>query len=190
MRFLAVPTLLAAALAFACGGDDDNPASPGGSDSGGNGANATQPAGGATPASGGGGGVADNTAVVEVDGQRYEFTLLSCVQLGGALGAVGRASGGGDIAVNIDLPPPGWESNPDDWEPPYVRVRDDTKNVDWRAGGEVIGGFEAVGEGQSQVDSYQVDGKRASGTVTFVDLLKVMQGAVEPVQGTFEVACR
>jgi hypothetical protein len=188
VRFLAVPALLAAALAFACGGDDGSNGEPSG---GGSGSAPTQPAGGGNGTNGGGGSSAGaNTALVVVGGERYEFTLKNCVALGGALNAAGKATGGADISVNIDLPPANWESSRDDWEPPSVRLSDDVKNVDWRAGGEVIDEFAAVGEGQSQVDSYVVDGNRASGTATFVDMYAVMKGDFKAVKGTFEITCK
>lgn len=188
VRFLAVPALLAAALTFACGGDDDSNGQPSGD---GSGSAPTQPAGGVNGTNGGGGSsAAENTALVVVDGERYEFTLQNCVAIGGALSAAGKATGGADISVNIDLPPANWESSRDDWDPPSVRLSDDVKNVDWRAGGEVIGEFAAVGEGQSQVDSYVVDGNRASGAAAFVDLYAVMKGDFKAVKGTFEITCK
>lgn len=188
MKFLAVPALLAAAFAFACGGDDD---SNGQRSDGGNGSAPTQAASGGNGAAGGGSGnIEGNTAVVTVAGERYEFTLQNCIQLGGALGAAGRATSGDSITVRIDLPPKGWETSRDDWEPPSVTVRDNVKDVDWLAGGEVIDQIATVGEGQSQVDSYTIEGKKGSGTATFVDLYAVMRGDIEPVQGTFEVVCK
>lgn len=188
MKFLAVPVLLAAAFAFACGGGDDDGDGP---SAGNGGSTPTQAASGGNGGTGGGDtGIAGDTAVVTIAGERYEFTLLQCLQFGGALGGVGRAADGSDITVRIDLPPPGWEDNRDDWEPPSVTVKDDVKEMDWAAGGEVIEGFATVSNEQSNVDSYVIDGKRGSGTANFVDLNQVLRGNVEPVQGTFEIACK
>jgi hypothetical protein len=157
------------------------------------------------PAGGGGGGDTDPTesptgdaddplsgfrddeasAVVTIDGDRYEFDGLYCVTMGGALGA---ASVGADPSVNISLPPMDWESSPEDWDPPSVRVQSDEPYADFQAGGDTIEFDTRLEAGMSQVDSFDSDGYRASGTATFVNLA-IFDQPLEPVSGTFEVSC-
>lgn len=43
--------------------------------------------------------------------------------------------------------------------------------------------------GQSQIDSFAIDGQRASGTATFVEVNAAYAVTVEPVTGTFEAIC-
>jgi hypothetical protein len=184
MKFVAVPALLAAAFAFACGGDDDSNDQPSG---GGNGSTPTQAASSGNGDTGGGSGnVAAKTAVVTIGEERYEFTLnRDCRSLFGVLVGVGESTDGRDIVVNLQVPPEGGIDGTD----PAIRVDDGAKDLDWRAGGDVIGEMAGVSEGDSQVDGYQNDGKRASGTATFLELYAVIGGKVEPVKGTFEFAC-
>lgn len=184
MKFLAVPVLLAAAFAFACGGDDDSNGQPSG---GGNGSAPTQAANGGTGATAGGSGNAEaKTAVVTIGEERYEFTLnRGCRSLFGVLVGAGTSTDGRDIVVNLQIPPEGGI----DGTAPSIKVDDGAKDLDWRAGGDIIGEMAGVSAGDSQVDGYQNDGKRASGSATFLDFYAVMRGEIEPVQGTFEFAC-
>jgi hypothetical protein len=184
MRFLAVPALLAAAFVFACGGDDDSNDQPTGES---NGSVPTQAANNGTGATGGGSSnAAAKTAVVTIGEERYEFTLnRDCRALFGTLVGVGESSDGRDAVVNIQIPPEGGI----DGVEPSIRVDDKGKNLDWRAGGDVISEMAGVSESDSQVDDYKNDGKAASGAATFLDLYAVLKGEVKPVQGTFEFAC-
>lgn len=200
MKVLAVAAVVAASFTFACGGDDDDSNGNGGADTGGTGANTTQTTGGAagvlttvagggnqTPSSGATGAssnTAAKTAVVTIGDARYEFTLnRDCRSLFGVLVGVGQ-SADGQTVVNMQIPPEtGAVSEPS------IRVDDRAKNLDWRAGGDVIGELAGVSAGDSQVDDFKNDGKRASGTATFLDMYAVLQGKVEPVQGRFEFAC-
>jgi hypothetical protein len=184
MKFLAVPALLAAAFAFACGGDDDNNDQR---SDGGNGSAPTQPASSGNGDTGGGSGnVAAKTGVVTIGEERYEFTLnRDCRSLFGVLVGVGVSTDGRDIVVNLQIPPEGGIDGTD----PSIRIDDRAKDLDWRAGGDIIGEMARVSEGDSQVDGYQNDGKRASGTATFLEMYAVIRGDIEPVQGTFEFAC-
>jgi hypothetical protein len=200
-KHLALGALLSAALAFAaCGGDDDDSSEP---SDGGNGNTTPTEA----PTNGGddgndddngadgdgdnnsAGGVEENRAVVVIGDRTYDFDIsIQCLSMFGNMAAAGRALDGSDISVNIQLPPEDWETDTDEeWDPPSIRVSDDVNDLDWRAGDEIIG--EMVDEGSSQVDSFTHDGKRASGTATFVDLYAVMRGETDPVQGSFEFTC-
>ena len=195
MRFLAVAALLAAAFAFACGGGDDDSTGDGGAGQGGAGGatgTVTQAAGdaaspGSNPGgSGSGSSIAAKTGVVTIGEERYEFTLnRDCRSLFGVLVGVGVSTDGRDIVVNLQIPPEGGIDGTD----PSIRVDDRAKDLDWRAGGDIIGEMAGVSEGDSQVDGYQNDGKRASGTATFLEMYAVIRGDIEPVKGTFEFAC-
>jgi len=52
-----------------------------------------------------------------------------------------------------------------------------------------IRGTPARATSSLDLPAYQNDGKRASGTATFLELYAVIGGKVEPVKGTFEFAC-
>jgi hypothetical protein len=125
-------------------------------------------------------GRADNTAVVVIGGQRYEFANLYCVTIAGALGA---ESLGGDPQVNIDLPPQDWETSGSDWDPPSIRVQVDDPEHDYKAGGNYSG----LSPDQSRVTSFDSDGHHATGTAAFFD--DVPHADPTSVTGTFEVAC-
>lgn len=126
-----------------------------------------------------------NTAVVVIGDQRYEFADLYCVTLAGALGA---ESLGGDPKVDISLPPEGWETSGEDWDPPSVRIQGDEPYMDLVAGNPADN---RVTEEQSRVDSFSSDGHHATGTAIFFDQAGYL-GADQPppsVSGTFEVTC-
>lgn len=127
----------------------------------------------------------DATAVVVIGDQRYEFADLYCVTMGGALGAVTLAA---DPSVDINLPPEGWETSGDDWDPPSVQLSGDEPYFDFHAGGETVELMGSIEEGASQVDSYESDGFHATGTATFADLANVSD-VPAPLTGTFEVTC-
>jgi hypothetical protein len=132
-------------------------------------------------------GDVENTAIVIIGGERYEFTDLYCVTMGGALGAV---SVGGDPKVDIDIPPRDWETSGEDWGPPTIRVSGNEPYFDFRAGDEMFESDDRVGEGMSKVDSFTTDGVRATGTATFIDTNAVMLNQEpDPIEGTFEVTC-
>jgi hypothetical protein len=132
-----------------------------------------------------------NTAVVTVGDERYEFGNLYCVTIGGAIGAV---STGGDPRVDIDLPPPDWETSGDDWDPPSVKVT--VRDVGtWIANPEDTA-LPNIEPGLSQVDSFSSDRFHATGTATFMEARgwqRVGMGLADeppdPISGTFEVTC-
>jgi hypothetical protein len=126
----------------------------------------------------------DASVLVVIGEQRFEFTNLHCVTMGGALGA---ASLGGDPQVDISLPPSDWETSAEDWDAPTVRVEGDEPYFDFRAGGDVVEADSRY-DGLSQVDTFTSDGYRASGTATFVDTA-LFGEAPTPITGTFEVNC-
>jgi hypothetical protein len=170
-----------AAPAGVPGGGQPPPAAPGTPD-GGEPANPDDPLGFGEEA---------NTAVVTIGDQRYEFGNLRCFTVGGAIGAQSRD---GDPRVDIDLPPLDWETSGDDWSPPGIRVIVEGVGT-WIANPEHTA-LPRIEPGLSQVDSYETDGFRATGTATFMDAngWQAAQFGLEdqppdPVQGTFGVAC-
>jgi hypothetical protein len=126
-----------------------------------------------------------NTAVVVIGGQSYEFADLYCVTLAGALGA---ESLGGDPKIDISLPPEGWETSGDEWDPPSVRIQGDDPYMDLVAGNPADN---RITEEQSRVDSFSSDGHHATGTATFYDQAAAVDADQPPpsVSGTFEVTC-
>lgn len=125
------------------------------------------------------------SARVMIGDQTFEFAGLYCVTLGGALGA---ASVGTDPTVNIDIPPADWETSTDDWDPPSIRLSSDEPYFDFQAGPEAVEFYEGIEPGMSQVDSFETDGYRVTGTATFVDVA-IFGEAPQPVTGSFEVTC-
>lgn len=132
-------------------------------------------------------GDAENVAVVTIGDDRYEFSDLYCVSMGGAMGAT---SAGGDPQVSIDLPPLDWETSNEEWDAPSIRVSGDDPYFDMQAGGDTMAADERVDPGSSQVDSFESDGYHAKGEATFIDATAVVVSEdPEPVTGTFEVTC-
>ncbi len=123
---------------------------------------------------------ADASAVVTIDGVRYEFADLYCVTMAGALGA---ASIDGDPQVQIDLPPTGWESSGEDWSPPAVSVQNVAADLYYTADA-FFADMGLAPVGQSQVDDFTSDGFSGSGSATFHE-----SPAGRTVTGTFEVTC-
>ncbi len=139
-------------------------------------------------------GLAENTAVVTIGDERYEFDVTpTAVQrcdpnFFGAFWVLGKDAD--NNSVEMLIPP---EGDPNFEESPSVSVGDKVRDIEWRADPdhEMAG----VDPGESQVDSSTVDGTHLTGTATFVDLnaTYAFQGGVgdepEPVTGTFEVLC-
>jgi hypothetical protein len=138
-------------------------------------------------------GVAENTAIVTIGDKTYEIDVTaSAIQrcdpnFFGAFWALGGIGGNG---IDMLLPPPG---DPNFEDAPYINVGDEERDIEWVANADrEMAGVEA---GESQVDTFTVDGLRVTGTATFVDLNEsyAFQGGVgdepQPVTGTFEVLC-
>jgi len=138
-------------------------------------------------------GVAENTAIVTIGDKTYEIDVTaSAIQrcdpnFFGAFWVLGGIGGNG---IDMLLPPPG---DPNFEDAPYINVGDEERDIEWVANAdrEMAG----VDPGESQVDTFTVDGLRVTGTATFVDLNEsyAFQGGVgdepQPVPGTFEVLC-
>lgn len=125
------------------------------------------------------------TAVVEIGGTRFDFTLNTmCLSMFGALAGVGTATDGSAVTVNADFPPPGWETDTaNDWEPPSIRVDDDVTYQAWYATGDATDPY--YGEGGFEFTS---DGSRAFGTASFVNVYTPFD-QLTWVPGRFEVVC-
>ena len=195
---LLVLVLLVGALAVACGGGDDDDDADDGANGG---AVATQPSGGdggddpddgdrSDNGNGSGFDFGDGLVVVTIGNDRYEFDLNEgfniCRDVFGGL-QFGGSNEDGSVRVSGWIPPENWESFDDDrYDPPEIEVDVEATNSQWVA--DVRRAEERGYEpGTSQVDSYQIDGLRASGSATFLDSFAI--GETEPVQGTFEIAC-
>lgn len=149
----------------------------------------------AAPASGGDGtpdvGIAENTAVFEIGDNRYEIDVTpGAIQrcdpdFFGIFWALGTNE---ETVLTMELVP---ESMTD--RVTQIEVTDKVNDLEWVADPENLD-F-GIQPGQSQVDSWQVDGRAATGTATFIEQNAVFAAAggsadfPEPVQGTFTVLC-
>jgi hypothetical protein len=140
-----------------------------------------------------------NRGVVSIGGTDFVFDATPDVitecdpDFFGAFRVVGVTEAGD--TVEILLPPPD-DANFEG--PPSVRVKVNNGGADWTADPSILetGDYASViSEGDSQVDSFTVEGNSASGTATFVDEQQIFAALggtgdpPEPVQGTFEVTC-
>ncbi len=130
-------------------------------------------------------------AWVKIGNRQYEFAMMQCNSL--LRFGSGKAKDGSDVTISFELPPVDWKSRPasEGWsDNGSFQIRDEVNNLDWVADEDTAKDLTYVSPGQSQVDNFSIDGKRASGSATFVDVTAVMvSGSAEPVQGTFEVKC-
>jgi hypothetical protein len=141
-----------------------------------------------------------NVATVTIGDATWEFDanpegpITDCdPDFFGAFWVVGGADDGSGLSL---LLPPEGDSNFED--PPSVRVTDGASEADWTADVTLVDTAnysEILTEGDSQVDSWTIDGNSVSGTATFVDenqIFAVLGGtldSVDPVAGSFEVSC-
>ena len=137
-------------------------------------------------------------AVVVIGDEQFEFDMsIACVSMGGAVGGSGFDADG-SVQVDIDISPEDWETSADGWDAPSIRVEDESDDAapqrDWRSGGEVIANYEDL-SATVRVDAFSVEGSRAAGNATFIDLraydlaLATGDPLPEPVAGTFEINC-
>jgi hypothetical protein len=127
-------------------------------------------------------------ATVTIGDETFEAANeLVCIGMGGALSA-NFQDDSGDVTVYIDLPPPDWETDTQsDWPPPSVRVDDDREDPisQWVSGDDTL-----ANAPETSVDDYQIDGKQATGSGTFVDIYPILSGGDgEVVDGTFQFSC-
>ncbi len=143
------------------------------------------------PSSAGDSQVGSKTATVTIGDQTYEFNMLSCIAVGGAVGGTGRATDGSDVSTEINLPPKDWETSSEDWDPPYIRVDDGVNEVDWRAGGDTAQLYPSIDESQTSVDSYANNGSVSQGSATFAETNSALPVGqkFEVVSGSFAINC-
>lgn len=142
----------------------------------------------------------DGLALVTVGDTQYEFELGGTSQVGGTtyigvcqtlfglIAGGGYDSAGGDITIDFEIPPPDWETYDDgrfDGSAPRIEIEmgDD--------GGWIADMESGAPAGSSQIDEWQSDGQRASGTATFIELApwgQPVEGG-QVVSGTFELGC-
>ena len=175
----------------ACGDDDDGGAGDAAADGateGSGGADASGDSGDPSSDSGDSGGAGAVGATVTIGDQVYEAgTEISCIRLGGAVG-IHFLNDDETIAIDIDLPPVGWESDStQDWDPPGVRV-DVGDEFQYVAGFTEL---DSDGGPYSSIDDYRIDGLHAEGTATFIDNFDIFASAETPatLTGSFSVTC-
>lgn len=191
-------TLLALLLtvSVACGGgDNDDDADGGGNDSA---AATEQPRGSADGGSDDGDDdnneidFGDGLVVVTIGDDRFEFDMTEgfnvCRNVFGGIQFAGAGTDGRPTKVSGWIPPANWETFDDDrFDPPGIELDNDDGNSQWIADAKDAE-FRGIAAGSSQVDSFEIDGLRASGTATFIDTFAL--GDSKPVvEGTFEIAC-
>jgi hypothetical protein len=137
------------------------------------------------------GGGQQNTAVVTIGAERYEFSDVRCDIL--TAGYIQAGNYGADPEVVIVLPPPGWEAQGDVFSSPQVQVSIGSGSDEqvWFAGDDppVV---TSIPDGSSQLDYSVPDGRpvTATGTGSFVDAQAVNFGREwSSVAGSFEVTC-
>lgn len=142
---------------------------------------------------------AENTVIVTIGGTTYEFdatpgTITECKPDFFGAFFVNGGSEDGD-SVSLLLPPP---DDPNFEGPPSVRVNVNNGGPDYTADPSILenGTYsDVIDEGDSQVDSFTIDGNTARGTATFIDEQQIFAalggtaGDPEPIQGSFEVTC-
>ena len=134
----------------------------------------------------------DGLVVVTIGEERFEFDLNdgfnACRDVFGGLQFGGAGTDGRDSQLTGWIPPADWESYDDGrYDPPAIEVENKETNQQWiadAARAEESG----IPAGSSQVDSFEIDGLRASGTATFIDTFS-LEDPAPVVQGTFEIAC-
>jgi hypothetical protein len=142
----------------------------------------------------------DGMARVTVGDTQYEFALGGTSQVGGTtylgvcqtlfglIAGGGYDPAGGDVTIDFEIPPPDWETYDDgrfDGSAPRIEIElgDD--------GGWIADVESSAPAGSSQIDEWQSDGQRASGTATFIELApwgSPVEGG-QVVSGTFELGC-
>ncbi len=143
------------------------------------------------------GSLGENRALVVIDGEQFEFDMsTTCISMAGAVGGVGFTADG-LVKINLDIPPEDWETSPDGWDAPSIRIedeRDENTGRDWRTGGEVIANYENLRD-IARVNTFSTEGAQSFGAATFIDLMAYDLAAAlgdplpDPVAGTFDINC-
>lgn len=179
-----LPLLLLVAIVVACGGDDDDDdaSSESQPDTTSDAATATATTASTSAADDESSGA--ERVVVTIGTETFEFDVIrqpGCVLIGGQVSGSAEMTGGA-VTFGFTIPPEDWETNERFRNPPDISLVDESSDpaVLWRAGGP--GG---------NVDSYAIDGGRASGSATFVS--EAYRGdpdfVSETASGTFDIDC-
>jgi hypothetical protein len=177
--------LVCTLVVAACGGDGGTPDDTATTTTAGSTSQTTQPTSG-TPSTDAPGPAGDvNTAAVTIDGQRYEFAAEGVAtrcnpDFFGTFWVIARTADGAGTLEMLLVP----EGNQTAGETSKVKVMiEELAGRDWRADED---GGEGTPEGVSRVESFSIDGGKATGTALFVD---VEMGDGATAEGTFEATC-
>ena len=132
------------------------------------------------------------TGSITLGEETFEFVIGpgtgTCRDVFEIIAASGKVAGDRDIEGQFSIPPLDWETYTDGrFAPPSVDLEITSTGEDnarWRA--DAAWALESDKVGMSQVDSYEKDGRTASGSATFAN---AWDSDTESVQGTFEISC-
>jgi hypothetical protein len=142
---------------------------------------------------------AAGTGIVEIDGTRFDVTVIDCIDLAGALG--GRFEGVDEpdnVRGDFSFSPDDWESRDasEGWEEPgSVTLRVEDPYLQWETGASLVEGYnlpDGVSADEIVVSSFDIDEQALSvrGKATFFEVNSLFAGsATEPAYGTFEFNC-
>lgn len=142
---------------------------------------------------------AAGTGFVEIDGTRFDVTVIDCIDLAGALG--GRFEGVDEpdnVRGDFSFSPDDWESRDasEGWEEPgSVTLRVEDPYLQWETGASLVEGYNlpgGVSADEIVVSSFDIDEQALSvqGNATFFEVNSLFAGsATEPAAGTFEFNC-
>lgn len=169
--------------AAACGGDDDDSdatADPAAADAGVDDVDGDGDGEAAAPTDDGGAVGASAT----IDGTTYEATTeMSCLVADGFFGAL---FGNDDQSVRISVSLSPEESEPSE---SVVEISTDPDDVlQFESGTEVVASNTDFAD-TATVSDFSIDGRTVTGSATYVDTTKVVDGTAATVEGTFEVTC-
>lgn len=182
--------VLAAGSLVACGGDDDDAAAADGDES----VDAPDPAGDGGDDDDDEAGPAGGGVVVDIGGETWELSLLTCdITDSGALAGTATV---GEVAIGVEpevfaefrIQPEGAANQePVSFEDGhFFTLAGD--GYDWNAGSSPF--IASVTFDESFIDTWELDGGVASGTASFVDEENTGdQEEPEPVEGSFSIDC-
>lgn len=128
-----------------------------------------------------------NKATVTVGDTTYEFDVEASIvgrcdpDFFGAFWVIAAATDGTNGSLEMFIIPEG-NTNHDETSKIKVNAKDSDER-DWRADAD---GGEGTPEGESSVDSFEIDGNTVTGTASFVD---IYAGDGATAQGTFTATC-
>lgn len=131
-------------------------------------------------------------ATVSLNGEELVLEdAVVCITINDAIGG-SFTNADRTLSLDIDLPPPDWETSGDDWPAPSIRLddeRNETAEQSWRAGGEVLASYSETPAGVA-VTTWEFADRSASGTATVVELNALTTGDPTAVtEMAFTVSC-